>query len=356
MNCYFCGCELNDQNRSMEHIVSNALGGKIKSNELLCKTCNNKMGEWENELFDTLFYFISSFNIKRDRGSIPTYERKTNNNQKVYIRPGFKIEEPVKFQKYDNKIKISAPNHEKAKEMLIKLKRKYPEIDIEKALSEAKTKREYVDYNINSDLSMNDNCRRTILKIILNFAFYQKITINKLTECIGYLKELNPKPLQMYLNKSLYFNDNDVISAVSIIGRKNDNKIIGYLQLFSWSKWYVVLNDCYKGENFEEHHVFFSDGEVNNVKFNNAFYDEKIYNTEYCNAESFSEELRRVLNKIVEMHNKRETHNIVERSFEETENELAEIKEFITDKEKCDILINNLLKNYIPFFIHNNKD
>lgn len=356
MNCYFCGCELNEQNRSMEHIVSNALGGKIKSNELLCKTCNNTMGEWENELFEKLFYFISSFNIKRDRGVVPTYKKETSDNKIVYVKPGFFIEEQVFFKEVDNKIKISAPNREKLEKVLNGLKKKYPKIDLKEVLSEVKTRREYVDYGIKSDLEMNDNCKRTVLKIILNYAFYKKIIINKLVDCIEFLKCLRSAPLRMYSNQSLYFNGNDVISAVSIIGRKNDKKIIGYLQLFSWSKWYVILNDCYEGENFEEHYVFFSDGELDNVKFNNAFFDEENCNEEYFNEENFRKELMRVINKICDMHNKREIHNIVERSFEEIDNEWLQTKKHLTDKEKFNIVNKKLMKNIIPYLLRNNKD
>lgn len=108
LNCYFCGCTLTEQNKSMEHIVSNALGGKLKSDKLLCKKCNNDMGCWEDELSKKLMYFITSLEIKRERGKIPVYTAVTSDNKKVYIKPGFIVDEGTTYKKEGNTIQITA--------------------------------------------------------------------------------------------------------------------------------------------------------------------------------------------------------------------------------------------------------
>lgn len=45
MLCYNCGTTLNNKNRSAEHIIPNAIGGKRKGYNLLCKTCNEQLGQ-----------------------------------------------------------------------------------------------------------------------------------------------------------------------------------------------------------------------------------------------------------------------------------------------------------------------
>ena len=43
--CIFCRTDLLDSNISEEHIIQNALGGKLKSKNVICKTCNGDFGE-----------------------------------------------------------------------------------------------------------------------------------------------------------------------------------------------------------------------------------------------------------------------------------------------------------------------
>ena len=43
--CYLCGTLLNESNRSVEHIIPNAIGGHLKSKNLLCKDCNSNTGQ-----------------------------------------------------------------------------------------------------------------------------------------------------------------------------------------------------------------------------------------------------------------------------------------------------------------------
>lgn len=42
---YICGEELKKKrNISVEHIILNAIGGKLKSKKLICKKCSSKLG------------------------------------------------------------------------------------------------------------------------------------------------------------------------------------------------------------------------------------------------------------------------------------------------------------------------
>jgi 5-methylcytosine-specific restriction endonuclease McrA len=72
--CYLCPTPLNGENISDEHIIPDSIGGRLKTDTLLCDTCNKKTGQ----LFDSVFakygnILASKYNIKRDRGNVQTF-------------------------------------------------------------------------------------------------------------------------------------------------------------------------------------------------------------------------------------------------------------------------------------------
>jgi len=68
MKCYLCN---ENEANSVEHIIPNAIGGKIKA-IILCRECNSKYGDsYEVALAKSLLLFSNWINHPRDRGSIP---------------------------------------------------------------------------------------------------------------------------------------------------------------------------------------------------------------------------------------------------------------------------------------------
>ena len=64
--CIFCNQELDSNNKSTEHIIPKCMGGKLKSNLIICKRCNNKFGtEFDEALierFGLIIHPIRLFN------------------------------------------------------------------------------------------------------------------------------------------------------------------------------------------------------------------------------------------------------------------------------------------------------
>ncbi|WP_303873341.1 HNH endonuclease, partial [Tepidanaerobacter acetatoxydans] len=48
--CYICKESLDKSNSSIEHIIPNALGGNLKSRNLICKNCNSRIGSEEDAI------------------------------------------------------------------------------------------------------------------------------------------------------------------------------------------------------------------------------------------------------------------------------------------------------------------
>lgn len=68
MDNWLCEAELTDDNQSKEHIIPNGIGGRLKSNKLLCKTCNTRMGDSSDaSLCDDLRFYVEMFQINCER-------------------------------------------------------------------------------------------------------------------------------------------------------------------------------------------------------------------------------------------------------------------------------------------------
>lgn len=69
--CYQCEKEITSENRSVEHIINNSLGGRLKSHDLLCLKCNSSFGEKVDAPIAKAFnVFMNSLNIKKERGEV----------------------------------------------------------------------------------------------------------------------------------------------------------------------------------------------------------------------------------------------------------------------------------------------
>ena len=104
--CYLCRTPLNEMNKSEEHIIPNAIGGKLKSTNILCDECNNKLGKEIDESFNKIFSpFTKRIDMVRDR---PDESKKINGrlilseNEKIEVSyKNFKVTPKKAFHKID---------------------------------------------------------------------------------------------------------------------------------------------------------------------------------------------------------------------------------------------------------------
>lgn len=70
--CKLCGEPINETNTSSEHIIHQALGGLLETEDILCISCNSKMGSNIDSKFVNIFAPITgNFNIKTSSGKPP---------------------------------------------------------------------------------------------------------------------------------------------------------------------------------------------------------------------------------------------------------------------------------------------
>ncbi len=192
--CALCDLPITNKNDSKEHLIPNAIGGRKRIAGFICTTCNSKSGEdWDAELASQLNPLSLFFGISRERGVVPSQVIETTGGGKVQLNPDGRmgLAKPTYEQApHDSGIKISinARSTKEAKKMLAGLKRKFPQIDLEKILADVKAQSHYPDDMIKFALSLGGHkAGRSIVKTCLALAVESGVNPKSCEAARGYL-------------------------------------------------------------------------------------------------------------------------------------------------------------------------
>ena len=126
--CFSC-CQ--EKKLSEEHIIPQALGGKLSA-WIYCKDCNDQFGkEIDSELIKRIGYLGIALGIKRERGKSQSYDVTSvkNGTELTFDGKEFKRKKPVvKIEKESNKVKsvdIRARTQEELKRLSANISKKY---------------------------------------------------------------------------------------------------------------------------------------------------------------------------------------------------------------------------------------
>lgn len=147
-NCYRCSTPLEGDKISDEHLFTQALGGRLHSEELLCRPCNSAWGEHpDGDLFKAMQSLAVRLNVRRakGRGDHPKVPGIASDGTKIKMDSHGKPEpHDFEFKQHDlsggaKQISMVARNEAEALRNLKKLQAKYPQLDIEQILKDAKS-------------------------------------------------------------------------------------------------------------------------------------------------------------------------------------------------------------------------
>ena len=219
--CTICNEEITEKNKSVEHIIPNAIGGILKSDKLFCKKCNNKFGTDVDSNFTKIFSFIdSSVEIRKDRKSSGTVS-----NGYIYTENGILVEGKIKGQ--------NISYFEDGKHKTIK-KRDLP----------------FLAYKINIDKKA---LKKGFGKIAFDYALYCGIDINQINKIF----DANEKqiiedylfipfvPLNIFDKKIEEAKNYELKHSLRLFSCQNF--LFCYIELFSTFQYYVLLSDSYSG-------------------------------------------------------------------------------------------------------------
>ncbi len=265
-NCWFCGEKITKKNESLEHIIPNAIFGKLKSKKILCKNCNQELSTLDTILDKSLTFITSLIDLKKDRKGkskrLLMVDPKTG--QKYILGAGFRFEayNPTieKEVKDDGTIENSFKGDQKQhKKYVESLKKKYPgrKIDVTYYKKE-KIRPQLKD---NGDISINiRELSLPILKIAINYYMHCNHDIKYINDAIAILKSgKNGEKITWY-----YYPENDVLNKkenceiLNLLFLKGDNQnrvLYCYISIYGALNFIICLNNNYGGPNFEETYV-----------------------------------------------------------------------------------------------------
>lgn len=260
MTCALCLKPIDEANDSREHIVPNAIGGRLKVSGILCSSCNSKSGQfWDNELAAQLNPFALLVSIVRDRGESPSQVLTTVSGKKFLYRadgtlaPAKPEYRATPTESGATKISITARSIEEARVMLKGTKRKHPLLDVEQALLSAKVDNSYLDEFV--DIPSNFGgplAGRSLVKSALCLAVANGVAPLACDAARRYLLDEQGEPCLGY------FYDRDLIQqrppgvplhCVAVSTRGTGGQLLGYVEYFGTRRQVVCLSDNYSGQD-----------------------------------------------------------------------------------------------------------
>ncbi len=368
--CYKCKAVLTSANESDEHIIINACGGRLKSKELLCKTCNSSFGETcDKALADQTNDFSNLLMIKRHRGEPNSIVGKIESTgEDYYLLYGGKpvMTKPIITEEVDGKkieLSIVARNEKEMRQILEGLKRKkYPELDIEKSLKTAKLKNEYIDGPIHFECTIGGNeVFKSITKSAVNYFIYKGGDRQFISHLFSYLDgttEMNVVWMH-YPDEIIYTpSDNEVSHIIRLIGNPTEQILYAYIELFNAYNYIIKLNENYTGKSINETYAFdlIEIKEITrSIPLN---YSRGQLLDYFINKDSkpFAKVQRR-LERVLSIAMKRQTSYFNQELISKAvNNSLGKYPEgTIITKEIIDELVNETMKEITPMILHNFK-
>ncbi|MDU2208074.1 MAG: HNH endonuclease [Veillonella sp.] len=366
-HCYLCGVLLDKSNSSVEHIIPNALGGNLKSRQLLCKKCNSDIGhEADSELAKQLNFFANMLNIRRDRGEPQEFKIRDEVSGVVYrCLPGGKPKRiDPEIITNNNQIVIKAPDKKIARQLLNRFKKIYVDLDIEKVISESTKSREYINNWCGFKIAIGGAAAyKSVYKTALNFYIYSGGDINNICDIKQILFNENTvldyvKPC--YLNYELIGKDVDeVLHSILIYGDRKLGKLYCYIEYFNAIKYIVLLSDNYAGETINKSYIFDvldrKEISISNIKTNWHHIVDGIFENLKLDSKQLEVSLENLLKVISDKQHNEHVNKLIDEAWNSTMNmfELSEgdiITEAVYDKliEKTVDLLIPYLNGLIP--------
>ncbi len=269
--CYVCEkTKLEGRNKYTEHILLNAIGGKLTASNLICQNCARKFDKMDAVLADELNWVGLWLDIPRDRGKNPSIKVVvTETNEEIYLGSGGKpipTGKPDIINNLDSEnpsLQISAKNEEELKKHLNSHKKKYPELlkklNVEEAIKHAVPRKEEISAVAVLAKFDKPETWQSLCKMAVNFYMYKGGSRD-------FIKHLVTIPRNEDAHYAWYYypnNDTAISSsgtsflhALVLRGDPSQRILYVYIELYSTFKIVVLLSNSYDGQHLEDSYVF----------------------------------------------------------------------------------------------------
>lgn len=265
--CYVCETEIQPENRYKEHILLNSLGGKLKSDSLLCQKCAPCFDAIDTALSKQLNSIGLLLNIKRDRGTNPSIKATIGDTgEEIFIAAGGKpvpIKPVVKATIIDGALhlSISARDKKQMRQVLQGLKRKYSWLDVEVTLNEAVSRGFYMTSPVHHQETVGgEEAFRAICKMAIGFYLHQGGTRDVIAHLIPYIKDgQNCSCVWFFYPDNFTALDGEdltIFHTLHVKGDPSEGILFAHIDFFSTFKFLVLLSNRYDSNLFQATYKF----------------------------------------------------------------------------------------------------
>ncbi|MCQ2306421.1 MAG: HNH endonuclease [Bacteroidales bacterium] len=255
--CYLCGSEINDSNRTDEHIILNAVGGHLHSRTIICKKCNSELGEKSDSvLAEDLSYFTDMLQVNRNRKSGHNQIMTDKDGHEIIVENAGKklrLRKPYKQVTTDGdktEIMLSVRTKEELKGLLNGLvkERKLNQQQADEIVAKAQVTKH--NSPLSKRLCVSQEAFPSIIKSAVNFYMDKTHDYDTIKHLVPIIKGIEDTKgaIYLYILKTLPYTvgTNQVIHMIHIEGSKDTELLYAYMEYFSVYPYVVVLNDNYQ--------------------------------------------------------------------------------------------------------------
>ena len=262
-HCWRCENVLSKSNSSLEHILLNSCGGKLKSRNLLCATCNKKLGESCDAVLANQLNLISLlFNVKKEGGAKQPKFKGLVDPDGIHYRliPGKKLmpelEKPIIHIErvgQDVNFSITVRTMDEFIDKVIELKVEFPDLDIIEILRDARETNEFVgkQMEFGTDIGGIATCK-SILKTAINYYIYSGGSREVIAHLIHFSHDEEPINCVWfhYPEKTpLSQPERSRCHNIYLKGSKQTGLLYCYVEYFDTYSFLVKLSTDYRGED-----------------------------------------------------------------------------------------------------------
>lgn len=265
--CYICDEELTDTNNSDEHIILNAIGGHLHSNKLLCKKCNNTLGDSADaKLAEDLSFYTDMLKVKKVRKNPHKQIMLDDEGREVAVyNAGEKIELRRSYvDKKENQgnisIHITARNEKELKGIFNGLIRKgtISQEEADKLIEKAVT----VEHKpiLHKRNCISQEAFPSIIKSAVNYYLFKTQDTPRIKHLIPYIVGEKDTKEVLYLHhfKELPYDETkeEVTHMIHIEGSKDTALLYAMMEYYGIFIYIVVLDSNYHGDDINETYTY----------------------------------------------------------------------------------------------------
>ena len=265
--CLLCPAPITDENDSAEHVLANAVGGRLKVRGLVCKPCNDRTGhDWDAVLADQLHALCLLVGVARERGETPPLTVKTTTGQVLRITAsgGMYLPKPsyeeVKTEA-GVQIRLAARTMAEARRMIEGAKTKYPQIDVEASLARAQQQWSAPDGHMRHSFYVGGfQAGRSIVKSALVFAVHAGLSADDCAPALAFLKDpadITPPLGWYYVTDVVAGRPSKMpVTCVGVHANPQTGLVLGYIEYFGFHRAVIGLGRDYAGPEVRACHGF----------------------------------------------------------------------------------------------------